>query len=164
MAGLSVAVFAIGVGGGWLVYGRQVVDTEVIKARFPYAYGMLANKLYFDLTYSELLVRPFHELAGWLSRFDQRRVDGVVNGAASWWDDFAGLLWAGDIRVIDGAVNGLGSLVKRAGARVREIEVGRVQVYQQLAYAGLLIVLLVVLLLPWLRALLGLLVPMLRGA
>ena len=164
MAGLSVAVFAIGVGGGWLVYGRQVVDTEVIKARFPYAYGMLANKLYFDLTYSELLVRPFHELAGWLSRFDQRRVDGVVNGAASWWDDFAGLLWAGDIRVIDGAVNGLGSLVKRAGARVREIEVGRVQVYQQLAYAGLLIVLLVVLLLPWLRVLLGLLVPMLRGA
>jgi NADH-quinone oxidoreductase subunit L len=164
MAGLSIAVFAIGVGGGWLVYGLKVVDTEAVKARFPYAYGMLANKLYFDLTYAELLVRPFHQLTAWLSGFDSRRIDGVVNGAASWWSDFADTLWAGDVRVIDGAVDGLGSLVNRAGARVRELEVGRVQVYQRLAYGGLLVVLLVVLLLPWLRALLELLVPILRGA
>ncbi|MDO8964157.1 MAG: NADH-quinone oxidoreductase subunit L [Coriobacteriia bacterium] len=151
MAGLSVLVFAAGVGGGYLVYGRHAVDTEALKARFPYAYGVLVNRLYFDITYDAVLVQPFRRLACRLAAFDGSVIDAAVNGAARAWSQAADALWAGDVRFIDGAVNGVGRFVKWAGSRVREIESGRVQTYQRLAFAGLMIMLLVLLLVPILR-------------
>ena len=102
---------------------------ERLAARAPWAYKASYNKFYMDEFYNAAVIRP-------------------VMGFAMW-------LWAFvDVRVIDGAVNGVAFLVKRSGARVRRIEAGRVQLYQRLAYAGLLVVVIVVLLL----------VPMLKGA
>ena len=105
-------------------------------------------------------MQPFFAISAWLSAFDARRIDGAVNGVASGWSRLSDALSVGDARIIDGAVNGLGSLVQRSGARIRKLQVGRVQVYQRLAYAGLFAILVVIALAAWLANYL----PMLRGA
>ena len=70
-------------------------------------------------------------------------------------------MWGADARIIDAAVNGLGDIVKWSGGRVRKMQVGRVQVYQRLAYAGLFAILVVIALAAWLA---NVFLPMLRGA
>ena len=115
---LSIAVFAIGVGGGYLVYGRNVLDRDRLRARHFHLYGVLEERFYFDWTYDGLIVKPFFVVAEWLSVFDRRRIDGAVNGAASGWSRLSDVLWRRSTsRIIDGAVNGLGRLrevVRRA--------------------------------------------------
>jgi NADH-quinone oxidoreductase subunit L len=127
-----------GIGLGWWVYGAKRVDTAAIIARYPRFYGIFANKFYFDLTYDRLARDGFEAVANVLARFDTRVLDGAVNGVAAAWTAASQGLWRADVGVIDGAVNSVGSLVRAAGGRVRELQTGRVQSYQRLAYAALL--------------------------
>ena len=160
MAGLSLAVFAVGAGGGYLVYSKNVIDRVALRARYYRLYGVLRNGFYFDWTYNGFIVQPFFAIGAWLSAFDGRRIDGAVNGVASVWSRVSDSMSAGDARIIDGAVNGLGRFVQRSGARMRKLQVGRIQSYQRLAYAGLFAILVVIALAAWLANYL----PMLRGA
>ncbi len=129
----SSAVAVAGLTLGWWAYGRRHValNTRSLKSRAHYLYDALAQKLYFDVTYEYLVVRPFERLATWLAIFDLRRVDGVVNGVAAAWRAGADQSGVFDNRVIDGAVNGIGHAVRAAGARLRRLQVGRVQTYQR---------------------------------
>jgi NADH:ubiquinone oxidoreductase subunit 5 (subunit L)/multisubunit Na+/H+ antiporter MnhA subunit len=160
MAALSFAVFVVGVGGGYLVYAKNMVDRDALRARYFRFYGALKNGFYFDWTYNGFIVQPFFAISAWLSTFDARRVDGAVNGVASSWSKLSDAMSRGDAQVIDGAVNGLGHFVQRSGDRVRKLQVGRVQVYQRLAYAGLFAILVVIAIAAWLANYL----PILRGA
>jgi NADH-quinone oxidoreductase subunit L len=140
MAVTSSAVALSGIGAGWFVYGRGAVDTDAVKRRLGWAYQVLANNLYFDLTYSHWLVRPYVAATELLARFDTRVIDGAVNGVATGWRSASEAGWTFDARVIDGAVNGA-TLVRAAGARLRTLQGGRVQSYQRLAFAALLVLL-----------------------
>ncbi|MDP2182675.1 MAG: NADH-quinone oxidoreductase subunit L [Actinomycetota bacterium] len=144
MAGISVTVAASGLALGWWAYGRPgvVLNTRSLKSRAGYGYEMLAQKLYFDLTYETFIVRPYMRLAALLSRFDAHVVDGVVNGTGELWRRVAGMSSVFDIGVIDGAVNGAAGMVKSLGVRARRIQGGRIQTYQRLA-VGALVALLV---------------------
>jgi NADH-quinone oxidoreductase subunit L len=158
MAASGTVVALAGIGAGWWVYGLKKVDTQALTLRFPRTYAVLTNKFYFDLTYNRLIVGGYRWIAGSLARLDLSAVDGVVNGVARAWVSASEALWRFDIRVIDAAVDGTGSLVRRAGARVRELQNGRVQSYQRLAYAALLALLALSLLSPvigWAAAVLG---------
>jgi NADH-quinone oxidoreductase subunit L len=143
-AALSTAAAAAGVALGWWVYGRRtsVVNTQAIKQRFPHAYGVLANKYYFDLTYGYFVVGGYTALTRALAVFDARVVDGVVNGAAAAWRRMAAGGWTFDQRVVDGAVNGAATTVKAAGARVRTLQTGSVRGYQTLV-AGAVVLLVI---------------------
>jgi len=134
----STAVALSGIGIGWLVYGRGLVDTAAFRRRLGYAYEALENKLYFDLTYSYFIVNPYRRVAGMLSRFDARVVDGAVNGVAAAWSRTADAGSVFDTRVIDHAVDGAGSFVRAAGARLRRLQDGRVQSYQRFAFTALI--------------------------
>jgi len=141
-AALSTAVAGAGVALGWWVYGRRtsVVNTQAIKQRFPHAYGVLANKYYFDLTYGYFVVGGYNALTRALAAFDARVLDGIVNGAAAAWRRLAAGGWTFDQRVVDGAVNGAAAGVKAAGARVRTLQTGSVRGYQTLV-AGAVVLL-----------------------
>ena len=139
---LTGTAFALGgIAIGLWVYVFKGLDTERLKARVPYVYAALQQKLYFDLVYDRVFVQGFQTLSGWLARFDVAVIDGAVNGAAQAWSAASALMWRGDVKIVDGAVNGVGSLVKHAGARAREIETGRLQTYQRVALGGLLVLL-----------------------
>ena len=138
----SSAVAASGIVAGWWVFGKKAVDTEALKARFAHLYGIFDNKFYFDRTYEFVFVAAYDRLSDALWSFDAKVIDGAVNGFASAWSAVAGGSWTFDGRVIDGAVNGLGSGVKWIGARVRRLQVGRVQTYQRLVMAAVIVLVL----------------------
>ncbi len=143
----AVSAALLGIGGGWWVYGRRdaqgrrVMSTEPYKHN--YVYSALVNKLYIDTAYEYLVVRPYIALCEWLARvFDPIVVDGVVNGAATGWKSFSDAAADWDGSFLDAAVNGVGVLVQRTGAQMRRIQVGKVQVYQRLILAALLVLIL----------------------
>ena len=148
IAALSTGVAVAGLAVGYWAYGRRsvVLNTRSLKQRAGYAYDALAMKLYFDITYERLFIRPYRVLATQLAVFDLRVLDGVVNGVAEGWRRLSSASWSFDGRAIDGAVNGLAAGVRAAGRGARRVQVGRVQSYQRWVVAGLLVLILVVLL------------------
>jgi len=142
-----------GIGLGVWIYAFAGVDTQGLRRRFPRTTAVLDNGFYFDLTYNRGVVEAFEWLADALSRFDTGVIDGVVNGASRVWSVSSRAMWDFDGSVIDGAVNGVGSLVKRAGDRMRSMQAGRVQGYQRLGYVGLLAGITLAVLVPYVGAL-----------
>lgn len=140
-AAVSTAVAALGIALGWYAYGRRtaVLNTGAIKARFPHAYGVLANKYYFDLTYGHFVVGGYAWLSRALASFDADVVDGIVNAVGAAWRRLSFHGWSFDSRVIDGLVNGIASAVKAAGARVRSIQTGSVRAYQTLVISAVVV-------------------------
>jgi NADH-quinone oxidoreductase subunit L len=138
MAVVGSLAATAGIGLGVWVYVFAGVDTQALRRRFPSVTAVIESGFYFDRTYDRGLVAVFVWLAGRLSAFDARVIDGIVNAAAGVWSAASQGAWRFDARVVDGAVNGTAALVMRAGARMRTLQAGRVQGYQRLGYAGLL--------------------------
>ncbi|TDB38732.1 MAG: NADH-quinone oxidoreductase subunit L [Actinobacteria bacterium] len=140
----STAVAGLGLALGWWAYGRRtkVLNTRPLKQRAGFVYGALTMKLYFDITYDFFIVRGYGLLADALAVFDTTVVDGIVNGAGAVWRSGAHVGALIDRYVIDGAVNGTATLVRAAGARVRRIQVGRIQAYQGLMVGAIVLLML----------------------
>jgi len=140
----STAVAGLGLALGWWAYGRRtkVLNTRPLKERAGFVYGALTMKLYFDITYDFFIVRGYGLLADALAVFDTVVVDGVVNGAGALWRAGAQAGALIDRYVIDGAVNGTATLVRAAGAKVRRIQVGRIQAYQGLMVGAIVLLML----------------------
>ena len=148
MIAISAVVAGTGIAIGYWVYGRKSVvpNTRMWKARLGYFYETLRGGFYFDLTYSYAFIRSFFGFSRAMATFDQKGVDGVVNGASTAWVKTASGAWVFDGRVIDGAVNGLGSLARGLSGAFRGLQTGRLQSYQRLvvgAVVGLMLILIV---------------------
>ncbi|GAB4281183.1 MAG: NADH-quinone oxidoreductase subunit L [Coriobacteriia bacterium] len=131
MALASTAVALAGIAAGWLVYGKRAVSTQALKDKAGYLYDALVQKLYFDSAYENLVVYPYVSLSQAMARFDMKVIDGAVNGAAALWKSISEAGRWFDVNVVDGAVNGVARAVQATGARVRRLQVGRVQTYQR---------------------------------
>ncbi|MCX7708145.1 MAG: proton-conducting transporter membrane subunit, partial [Anaerolineae bacterium] len=83
---LLVVSALVALGGAYFAYRAYVVDTDIPKrARTSLGWfaRLVENKYYVDEAYNMIVVQPLRDLAGWLARaFDQRGIDGVVNGLA----------------------------------------------------------------------------------
>ena len=79
--GLSVAVALIGITAAWLKYGTQLLPENIIGKDNP-VYKLVANKYYMDELYQYMLITPTHMVARFILGFDQKVVDGIVNGVA----------------------------------------------------------------------------------
>jgi NADH-quinone oxidoreductase subunit L len=146
MAVTGTLVAFSGFAVSWWAYGRRgvVINTRTLKDRAGFIYDMLAQKLYFDVTYEYFLIRPFTRIAMWAAIFDLRRIDGVVNGVGEGWRRIAAVSWMFDINVVDGAVNGLATGAKRMGAAARKLQSGRIQSYQRIVVGALVLLMLYV--------------------
>jgi len=140
----STAIAALGIGVGWWFYGRRwsVVNTRVWKQRFGGFYGALAQKMYFDLIYDFVFVRGYFVASRALAAFDIKGVDAVVNGAASGWHVGTSVVQRFDEVVVDGAVNGAANLSRTVGGALRRIQTGRLQSYQRLVVAAVVLLML----------------------
>jgi len=141
---LSLIIAGTGMTIGWWFYGRRdiVVNTRVWKQRLGWFYAALSQKLYFDLTFDTLLVGGYFRLSEQAAIFDGRRIDAVVNGAASAFVFLTGLAWRFDGSVIDGAVNGLATISKSVGTSLRGLQSGRLQNYQRLVLGAVVLLML----------------------
>jgi len=148
IAATSQLAVATGFGVAYYVYGRRtaVVNTRALKERYALAYATITRGFYFDNLYNLLVYSALPKGAALLGMVDSRIVDGAVNGAARAYAALARGAWSFDGAVVDGAVGGLASVTRAAGTRVRSIQTGRVQTYQRLALAAVVLALLVLVL------------------
>jgi NADH-quinone oxidoreductase subunit L len=103
-----------------------------------FGYKLLVNKYYLDVLYEKIIVRSIaHPIAGAVYRFNQKVLDGVVNGAGTTAKGIAGWVYRNiDQRVVDGAVNGTGSVAHGAGSALRPVQSGKVNQYGALLFGA----------------------------
>jgi len=138
---LSVAVAGAGIALAWSLYQKRKPSVEPLQALGPLYTGSL-NKWYVDEAYDVVFVNGLSKGGGTLlSRFDQKVVDGGVNGAgwltrltstvSMWWDTW----------IVDGAVRLTAFAVKLSSFPVRIFQTGSVQAYALAFVIGVAVIL-----------------------
>jgi NADH-quinone oxidoreductase subunit L len=112
-------------------------------------YPVLQNKYYFDEFYGKVFVKGVQRLANWLFRFDDAWIiDPIVDGVGDLWRRISEWGQAFDERIVDGIVNGVGAVTAAVGGAARVIQTGRAQNYLLAALVAVSVVLGVFLALP----------------
>jgi NADH-quinone oxidoreductase subunit L len=112
VTGLATAVALLGLGLGTLLYRRGLPEREYL-ARVPFVYRTLEHGFYIDDLYWATIVRP---VRGGLAR----------------------LAYLFDQRVIDGIVNGLGVGARQVAGRLRYLQSGQAQWYAAALFVGVI--------------------------
>ncbi len=137
---LSIGVAATGILIAWRLYQKRKYTSEPLEVLGPVYRGASA-KWKVDEAYDVLFVNGLAKGGGTvLSRFDQKVVDGGVNGAgwltraiskvSGWWDTW----------IIDGAVRLSAFTVKLLSYPVRIVQTGSVQAYALVFVLGIVVI------------------------
>jgi len=117
---VSLVVAMMGIVLAWVMYVRRTDLPGAIGAKLQPLYRAVYNKFYVDEFYGATFVRAAVDGSRWVwHQFDERVVDGAVNGTATFWQ------WA--------------------GRTVRPLQTGRVQNYLLGMFIGLFVIVAVVL-------------------
>jgi NADH-quinone oxidoreductase subunit L len=140
---VSVSIAAIGIGIAAFFWSQreELNPLRGLTRRNPYAgagYRLLQNKFYLDDLYEKVIVGgikgPVARATYW---FDQRVIDGAVNGVARGAARLARVVYdVVDQRVVDGAVNGIAESTGETGGLLRYVQSGRVQRYALTLFAA----------------------------
>ncbi|MDQ6853168.1 MAG: NADH-quinone oxidoreductase subunit L [Actinomycetota bacterium] len=140
---LSVSIAAIGIGvAAYFWFQREELGAlRGLTQRNPLAragYRLLERKLYLDDLYEKVIVGgikgPVARATYW---FDQRVIDGAVNGVARGVARLGRVAYdVVDQRVVDGAVNGIAEAAGETGGLLRYVQSGRVQRYALTLFAA----------------------------
>jgi len=114
--GESVAVAFGGIILGWLIYGKQVVSSEVLSMRFKPIHQLLFNQYYLN------------EFYHWL--YDKVILN--ISHFFNWWDR----------KIVDGIFDKTTSLIKRMGTRLRFIHSGSLQDYALIFFIAIVFIIL----------------------
>lgn len=133
---------AVGLGGillaGIFYLGKGGFPEKIAKTFRP-LYLASINKFWMDEIYAAVIIRPFNVLAEKLFGFDQKVVDGAVNGTGK------ATLWTSNVKnwidkhIVDGLVNLTGGLTQFFSAVLRLAQTGFVQHYLLIVFVGLLV-------------------------
>ncbi len=124
---LSVALAAAGIFYAYRRYwAGPTRDSALAGSR---TYRTLLNKYYVDEIYDATAVQGTVRGGEGLYRFDQKVVDGTVNGSASLTRLFGDLSDLSDQNLVDRAVNLVGEILAAASTRFRRLQTGLFQNY-----------------------------------
>ena len=127
LMGLSVALAAAGI---WFAYRRYWAGpTRDSALAGSGLYRTLLNKYYVDEIYDATAVNGTVRGGESLYRFDQKVVDGGVNGSASLTRLFGDLSDLSDQNLVDRAVNWSPKILAAVSARFRRLQTGLFQNY-----------------------------------
>lgn len=126
---ISILVAGAGILGAFLVYSWNTISADKLEVYLGMLYRGAREKWYFDAIYNRVFVDGTIRLAKILRWFDERVIDGVVNGTAvvarklsqggRWFDTY----------IVDGLVNGTAEAADRAGTMLGKLQTGKVQTY-----------------------------------
>jgi NADH-quinone oxidoreductase subunit L len=137
---ISVLVGALGWGLAWFMYTKRTDIPDRLAEKYRDIYELLLNKYWVDELYEFVFVRGAKALANLFWGFDERVVDGAVNGASHMTLQTSEGSGRFDLQTIDGSVNGL-SVVITFGARAfRLLQTGFVQNYVLAMVLGLFVI------------------------
>ena len=85
---IVLALVAIGLTAAWALYMRPV-DIAAVRARMGWLYQAMLGKFYVDEFYERTIATPGDLMAEGMAAFDERGIDGVVNGVGRGTRDLA---------------------------------------------------------------------------
>jgi len=137
----SVVVAGLGLALAWVVgfQGRSLVP-EALRPLTRRLARLAANKYYVDEAYDRVVITPFLAVTRGLARFDQRVIDGAVDGAGAFG------AWLGRVKawvdqaLIDRFVNGMAAAVRGLGVAGRRLQTGIIQQYLLVVVVGVMVV------------------------
>jgi NADH-quinone oxidoreductase subunit L len=140
VAAMSIFLAVAGIGLAWLYFAKDkgphgLTERSALAAR---GYAVLENKYYLDALYEKVIrdgvKGPIARATYW---FNQKVLDGVINGAATGSKATGNWLYRYiDQGTVDRAVNASGAGAQGSGQILRQIQTGRVQQYAALLFAG----------------------------
>jgi NADH-quinone oxidoreductase subunit L len=126
---LSLAVAGLGILMAFIFYQWKKLDANKLADKIKPIYNFSLNKWYLDEAYDKTAVNGTLNFSSILSWFDNKIVDGLVNGSAivtkftstisGWFDTF----------VVDGFVNFTAFFSGFVGLSFRRLQTGKVQTY-----------------------------------
>lgn len=133
---VSLGVALGGIAIAYLLYGAKKIDPARITRNLGEVYHAVASKYWIDELVNATVIRFTISLALFQKWFDEKIVDGIVNGVGILTRTLGfGSAWF-DLRGVDGAVNGVGALTQAFGSVARLLQTGRIQQYVSFAVAG----------------------------
>lgn len=125
----SLAVAGLGILLAFMFYSWKKLDADKLAEKIKGLYNFSLNKWYLDELYDATAVSGTLNTGIGLSWFDQKIVDGAVNGSA-WLTRFTSKL-SGlfDTYVVDGLVNFTAFFSGFIGLNFRKLQSGKVQTY-----------------------------------
>ncbi len=132
-----LALVSVLLAGAGIILGLRLPEPNATRfwVQASIRYGFL------DEFYRMVIIQPVRQLAGRLYQFDQRSVDGVVNGLGMGSVVFAHVTSWLDRYLIDGLVNGIVWVAGRLGRLARSLQSGQIQSYIATAVVSLLLLL-----------------------
>ncbi|HOI29839.1 MAG TPA: NADH-quinone oxidoreductase subunit L [Melioribacteraceae bacterium] len=126
---LSIILAGLGILFAFIIYQWKKISSDKMAEKVKPLYNFSLNKWYLDEAYDATAISGTLSFAKILSWFDNKIVDGAVNGSA-WLGRFisniSGLF---DTFVIDGFVNFTAFLSGFVGFTLRKLQTGKVQTY-----------------------------------
>lgn len=126
---ISLAVAGLGILTAFFFYFWKKVDTDKLTNSIKPLYNFSLNKWYFDELYDATMVKGTLLLSSFLSLFDQKVVDGIVNGAATVTRLLSKISDLFDRYVVDMLVNAVAGVTGVFGIFVRKLQTGKINTY-----------------------------------
>jgi NADH-quinone oxidoreductase subunit L len=127
---VSAAAALGGIAGAYIVYVlKDGAPARRWAERFRFAYRVVINKYYIDAFYGKVIVGGALRAGRVFARFDERAIDGLVDGSAAAVRRVSAAAAAFDARVVDGAVNGVGLVHRSLSSGLRRLQSGYVYNY-----------------------------------
>ena len=126
---LSILIAGAGILLAYFVYSKKTISAEKLAQKAGFLYKGSQNKWYFDEAYNKAFVSGSVGLAKMLHWFDDKIIDGIVNGSAVVVRGFSIVSNWIDTNVIDGLVNFTAWLSQFGGKVLSKLQTGRVQTY-----------------------------------
>ena len=140
---LSLLVASLGIFFAFYVYQWKKINPDAVAMKIKPLYEFSLNKWRFDEFYDSTFVAftiGISKLSAW---FDQKIIDGIVNGSASVTKHFSFFTGTFDRVVVDGLVNFTAYLSGFIGLIFRRFQTGKVQTYIVLVVFSIVILLFV---------------------
>ncbi len=137
---VSIFIAGIGIYMAYFFFIRRQDLPARLLARFGGIHKVVYSKYYIDELYDALFVNRAKDLGNGLNAFDQRVVDGLVNGSAVATKITAWLSGQADIHIVDRLVNIVAEFMRFASGTIRRLQTGLVQRYALFFVLGVILV------------------------
>ncbi len=135
---LSLLIAGAGITLAFLIYQFKIFNADNIEKQFKPLHTFSLNKWYFDELYDKTAIAFTMFVAKIMSYFDDKVIDGIVNGFAYVTRGVSKITGIFDNVVVDGAVNLVANVTGGLGAITRKLQTGKVQAYVALAFVGII--------------------------
>ncbi|MGB9665161.1 MAG: NADH-quinone oxidoreductase subunit L [Ignavibacteria bacterium] len=136
---ISLIMAGLGILLAFVIYQWRILSADNLALKLRPLYNISYNKWYFDELYSKTAVAFTLGLSNLLAWFDQKVIDGIVNGTATITRVSSFVSGQFDKYVVDGLVNLTAAVTGFFGMIFRKLQTGKVQTYLVMVLTGIII-------------------------